>query len=74
MLAKFKQLFEKLNDPLYQRVKDEAFNTVNSDSLRHDNYHYLTRLAKWYTLRIKKGGDELVELELMKSNIRTMVW
>ena len=74
MLAKFKALFQKLDDSLYQRVKAEAFSTVNSDRLRHDNYHYLTRIAKWYTLRIKNGSDESVELELMKDNIKTMIW
>ena len=73
MLAKFKALFQKLDDSLYQRVKAEAFSTVNSDRLRHDHYNYLTRLAKWYTLKIKHGEDELKEIALMKMNIKTTI-
>lgn len=63
----------KLVDSVFQRVKAEAFNTVSSDSLRHDHYNYLTRLAKWYTLKIKHGQDELKEIQLMKMNIKTTI-
>lgn len=56
--------------PIYEELKQVAFDMESFENCSHQQYYDIIRLCKYRTRRVKAGYDKVMELAFLKQDVK----